>query len=327
MFLFLFGLALNSHGQLQSPPIEAGEVCAMAIGDYLDLGDVTGTEGQVWDFASGATQSGGWSWNALDVSTSDFGASFPNATIALENDGSWDYWSFGEEYTYHGGMEGNLLVVYSDPEVYCQYPFAVGETWEDEFVAEYGAAGITVYRTGALTNTMQASGQLTSPTGAIYDEVYRGTLEEVQTDSTFAGTITTTTTSEYFFSSNYGFPLLMSVSEHTLDTPLGGTPLETEEFYTIWLDTYTLGLPALDDLKENWALVPNPANETVSIIRGNESSDMPVTILDLNGAAALHGALVFGQNQTTLDVSGLAAGVYIVQTGPNTAAQRLVITH
>lgn len=73
-------------------------------------------------------------------------------------------------------------------------------------------------------------------------------------------------------------------------------------------------------LTEHFSLSPNPASTTVSL-RGVNAPDAPVVVYDLLGREVLR---LLAQ-QTTLDISALADGAYLVRVG--SSAARLIIAH
>ncbi|MDE0871479.1 MAG: T9SS type A sorting domain-containing protein [Flavobacteriales bacterium] len=318
-------IGLSSFAQLESPDIEAGESFTRAIGDYFMPAEDTGTMGQVWDMSSLETQSS-FGVNILSAPLTALSKSFPDATYALDDGSQILYISYGDAWTFHGGTSGSLVVIYSDKQTYHPFPFAIGDAWQDDFTAEYGAAGITVYRTGSVEQTCHSSGTLTNPGGQVYEDVYRSTVIETLLDSTFLGTLQMDITAEYFQSNQFGLPLFATATVYTLDIPFGGTPVEETTQYSVWMDSYTAGTDELESLA-TWGMLPNPASDVVTIIRGQKGLSEAITLFSMDGKQVLQSQFILGMQQATIDVSNLPNGVYLVSAGADGKSQRLVIAH
>lgn len=320
----LLFLPLALSAQLMSPPIEAGESTIRMLGAYAVIED-TGTSNQNWDFSALVPeQSLGLSFG--DAPSSSLGKSFPNATFVVDDGEEQTFYSFDENATYHGGTDGTLVVVYSDPAVALPYPFAIGETWEDTYAAEYGAAGIMIYRTGSIATECLSSGSLTLPGGEVYEDVYHIHSTEVFLDSTFAGTLEFTIELDGLVSSDYGFALMGAVQVSTYDVPVGGTPVSNSYDYNIWMDSYVLGIEDITSLP-TWGMMPNPASDAVTFFRSTGMASETIELVSMDGKVVMQSQFTFGQSSLNVDVSGLAEGVYLVRSSRTDQSQRLVIAH
>ena len=236
------------------------------------------------------------------------------------------YYSFDDNAAFHGGTDGTLVVIYSDPAVALPYPFAVGESWQDTYLAEFGAAGITIYRTGSIVSECLSSGSLTLPGGEVYEDVYHIHSTEVLLDSTFAGTLELTVESDALISSDYAFAIMGAVQVSTYDVPVGGTPVSNSYDYSIWMDSYVLGIEEVTSLP-TWGMMPNPASDAVTFFRSTGLSSETIEVVSMDGTLVMQSQFTFGQPSLNMDVSGLAEGVYLVRSSRTEQAQRLVIAH
>lgn len=321
--IFIF-LPVALSAQLMSPPIEAGESTIRMLGAYAVIED-TGTTNQNWDFSALVSeQSIGFSIG--DAASSSLGKSFFNATYVIDDGDEESFYSFDENAAFHGGTDGTLVVIYSDPAVALPYPFAVGESWQDTYLAEFGAAGITIYRTGSIAAECLSSGTLTLPGGQVYEDIYRIHSMEVLLDSTLLGTLELTIEQDYLVSSDYAFALMGSVQISTYDEPVGGTPVSNSYDYSIWMDSYVVGTEDVSSLN-SWAMMPNPASDAVTFFRSTAMSLETIEIVSMDGQVAMQSQFTLGQPSLNLNVSGLADGVYLVRSSRTEKAQRLVIAH
>ncbi len=311
------------QAQLQSPSPEAGESFVQKVVEAFEpLGDDSGTTGQTWDLsyleASGGVQSVPAA--ILSVAATPNGKVFAGSDVAMEGGGQTTYYSYGDSYEYHGGVQNNLIVAYDDTEVYFPFPFPIGESSEDTFSCEYGTAGITVYRTGEVFTECLSEGTLILPGEVTYENTYRLDVHEVLVDSTFLGTYEVTYDGNYFFSADYPLALLALFDISTVDTPITGDPVITEMSYAVWLDSYTVGVdePAV----EPWAMLPNPARNQVTLVGAQSASY--AAIYGLDGREWKRTTLRPGLQAQTIDVSDLPVGTYVVRTNEGTA-KKLVI--
>lgn len=312
------------QAQLTSPAPEAGEFFDQSAGAFVQVDEDPGTTGQSWDFSS-LISAMTFTTNLLDPATTANGKVFGGSQIAAEGEGTLVYYSFGESYEYHGGTENNLVVWYDDTEEYFPYPFNIGDTWSDTFSSEYGAAGITVFRTGTVDSECLSSGTVTLPNTTTYENAYRVHVTENLVDSTFLGTLQIIIDGDYWFNEDYLTPLVATIEVTSIDIPLGGEPLENVSNYSIWLNSYTLGIPesATVDL---WGMMPNPASKSLTIVRGAHRDQEEYSIFGMDGRLWLSAQFQSSQPAQTLDVSQLPDGVYLVRTGAG-EAQQLVIQH
>ena len=316
-------LAAGAQAQLQSPSPEIGESFVQKVVEAFEpLGEDSSTTGQVWDLSYLAATGGVQSVPAaiLSVAATPNGKVFAGSDVAMEGGGQTTYYSYGDSYEYHGGVQNNLIVAYDDTEVYFPFPFALGESHEDTFSCEYGTAGITVYRTGQVLAECLSEGMLTLPGEVTYDNVYRLHLSEVLVDSTFLGTYEVQVEGDYFFSSAYPLTLAALIQYSTVDTPISGDPVFTETSYSVWMDSYTVGVD--EPGAQAWAMLPNPARNQVTLVGAQSASE--VVIYGLDGREWKRSVLRPGLQAQTIDVSELPVGTYVVHTSDGTA-KKLVI--
>ena len=310
--------------QLQSPAPEAGETFVQNVVDgFADITNDTGGPGQSYDLSYLFNPD--WGVNSsigsfVSVGSTPNGKVFAGSDIAMEADGMYTYYSYGDSYEYHGGVQNNLIVAYNDTEEYFPYPFEIGATSEDTFACEYGTAGITVYRTGTVTAECISSGTLGLPGMVYYEDVYRVQINEVLVDSTFLGTYEVIISGDYFFSADYAVALAALLNISTVDTPIAGDPVITESAAGIWLDEYVVDTPEMEASK--FAMLPNPARDYVTLVGLQPGSE--VAVYGMDGREWKRQLVRPGLRAELMNVSDLPAGTYLVRCGEG-AAQQLVI--
>ena len=310
--------------QLQSPAPEAGETFVQNVVDgFAPIENDTGGPGQSYDLTYLFNPD--WGVNSsigsfVSVASTPNGKVFGGAEVAIESDGVYAYYSYGNSYEYHGVVQNNLIVSYSDTEEYYPYPFDIGATSEDTFACEYGTAGITVHRTGSVNAECISSGTLGVPGPVYYEDVYRVQLTEVLVDSTFLGTYEVQISGDYFMSANYPVTMAALLSISTIDTPITGDPVITESTVAYWLDEYVVDTPEME--ASAFAMLPNPARDHVTLVGLQPGSD--VVVYGMDGREWKRQLVRPGLRTELMSVSDLPAGTYLVRCGEG-SAQQLVI--
>jgi hypothetical protein len=297
----LLASTLNAQLQLFTP--ESGEFFTQGVGEYLTIPEDTGTTGQTWDF-SGTTTLQSSSASFVSTASTVFGKSFAEAEIAVE--------------------AGNTSVYYTDTEEYFPLPYNVDDNWEDTFAATFGAAGITFERSGTISTNCVAQGSVTLPGGQVFEEAYRISVSEYLMDSTFLGTYEVFTEGDYWFVEDYPLVAFANVTQTTFDTTTGGEPITQESSFSVWMESYTVGLETVVHAP-SWSMMPNPANAQVTIARGNFQMPVECIVYGLDGREMLRELIHPGIQVSRLDVSQLTEGIYMVHLGESQQAQRLVI--
>jgi hypothetical protein len=309
--------------QLFLPSPEPGEFFTQGVGDYLTIPEDVGTTGQVWDF-SGTTTLQSSSANFVSIDSTGYGKSFANAEIALESGNTNTYYAYSDAYQFFGGTENQLIVAYTDSEEYFPLPYNVDDSWEDTFAATFGAAGITFERSGTISTNCVAHGSLTLPGGQVLEDAYRISVSEYLMDSTFLGTYEIISEGDYWFAEDYPLVAFANLTQTTFDTTTGGEPITQESSFSVWMESYTVGLETVVHAP-SWSMMPNPAAAQVTIARGNFQMPVECVVYGLDGREMLRELIHPGIQVARLDVSHLTEGVYMVHLGESQQAQRLVI--
>ena len=309
--------------QLFLPSPEPGEFFTQGVGEYLTIPEDVGTTGQVWDF-SGTTTLQSSSANFVSIDSTSYGKSFANAEIALESGNTNTYYAYSDAYQFFGGTENQLIVAYTDSEEYFPLPYNVDDSWEDTFAATFGAAGITFERSGTISTNCVAQGSLTLPGGQVLEDAYRISVSEYLMDSTFLGTYEIISEGDYWFAEDYPLVAFANLTQTTFDTTTGGEPITQESSFSVWMESYTVGLETVVHAP-SWSMMPNPANAQVTIARGNFQMPVECIVHGLDGREMLRELIHPGIQVSRLDVSQLTEGIYMVHLGESQQAQRLVI--
>jgi hypothetical protein len=260
----------------------------------------------------------------VSIDSTSYGKSFANAEIALESGNTNTYYAYSDAYQFFGGTENQLIVAYTDSEEYFPLPYNVDDSWEDTFAATFGAAGITFERSGTISTNCVAQGSLTLPGGQVLEDAYRISVSEYLMDSTFLGTYEIISEGDYWFAEDYPLVAFANLTQTTFDTTTGGEPITQESSFSVWMESYTVGLETVVHAP-SWSMMPNPAAAQVTIARGNFQMPVECVVYGLDGREMLRELIHPGIQVARLDVSHLTEGVYMVHLGESQQAQRLVI--
>ena len=206
--------------QLEQPdPASVGSY-VLRVGNYA----VPGFQGagSVWDYSELQPQGNPIAQVVAPVGQHPLAKSFGGATYWVNQGGVELFYSWSGAAAYHGGIQGAMVVAYSDPEVYHPYPFALGATHEDVFACNYGAGGVSVARSGSVASACVGQGTLTLPGGMVFDNVYRVDMTEAILDHTSLGDYEILLDGSYFYHADHAFPLLGLVQSTTIDDMAGG---------------------------------------------------------------------------------------------------------
>ncbi|NNE55543.1 MAG: hypothetical protein HKN32_05955, partial [Flavobacteriales bacterium] len=107
----------------------------------LPVDPTEGGADQTWDFSL-SPQNGTQTTTVISPLWTDYSDEYPASNRCFESEGLYTYYeATSEGYTYHGGVESGIVVVYSDPQVYWPLPFTFGDSHSDDFYGEYNAGG------------------------------------------------------------------------------------------------------------------------------------------------------------------------------------------
>jgi hypothetical protein len=313
----------NGTGQLQLSAPQSGDSFIQGVGAYLSVGTNTGVANQVWDFSDTPMVQSVPSM-VFAANETIYAKSFGSAETAIESGNSMVYYSFGDTFEYLGGVQDQLQLSYSDSEQYFPLPFYVEDTWEDTFACEYGAAGITIVRSGSVSSSCMAQGTLTLPGGQVLENAYQVSIGETILDTTPLGTYEVFIEGDYWLVESYPIAALANISLTTIDTPNGMEPIVQEQSYSVWMETYTVGVES-NIWQPSWSMMPNPAQDELSVVRGDFQFPVQCVIFGLDGREVMREFLRPGIQVNQLDISQLTGGVYLVQVGESYASERLVI--
>ncbi len=144
-----------------------GDIDSYAICDTANISQGPAGANQVWSFL-----------NLIKIDTSDvhfvtsastpYSGQFASSNIASTNDSSsYTYFTTSASNILFNGSGGpGLVVPYTNPQLYMQYPFTFNTNFSDNFGSNYISNGTPTERTGSTTVTGDAWGTINLPIGS-----------------------------------------------------------------------------------------------------------------------------------------------------------------
>ncbi|MBL0047705.1 MAG: T9SS type A sorting domain-containing protein [Bacteroidetes bacterium] len=282
--------------------------------------------GQVWNYPSltGTTQQ----LTAVSVASTPYASYYPSATIA-EKQGS------GTAYLYYsnsasaqqtrGYAVSTTQIVYSNPEEMLHFPFSLGNSYVDNFVANFTSGGYSYTRRGTTTVTADASGTLTTPAGTFTNVLRVRIFQDYQDSTNLGGSpyIIDYTNDEFlWYKDGFHYPLAS-----TFTFVNNGTP-STSGSYLI---TSTIGIDETNAFESNLNIFPNPATSLLTVEQMVETQEpLRISLMNVLGeklAEIVSPTQPGSRNEITINVEKYSKGIYLVlvSCGDLSTTRRIVI--
>jgi hypothetical protein len=180
----------------------AGDIDSYAICDTANISQGPAGANQVWNFL-----------NLVKIDTSDvhfvtsastpYSGQFTTSNMASTNDNSsYNYFTTSaSNILFNGNGAPGLVVSYTNPQLYMQYPFTFNTNFTDNFGCNYISNGTPTVRTGSTTVTGDAWGTINLPVGSFTNALrvkYVITTKDSSNPGTPVVTITTNTSYVWF---------------------------------------------------------------------------------------------------------------------------------
>ncbi|MCR9173014.1 MAG: T9SS type A sorting domain-containing protein [bacterium] len=281
-------------------------VVGTSFGQSLSASDVNPVVGDMFDYvqssyASPGNSGAGQTWDFSTVTQSTTGninfiasnGTFPQANIIQDDpSGGQIHQDVSNSGMYIWGIEsGGIPITYSDAMTYLEYPLAVGNSGNDTHLATFNSGGIDFTRAGTSTWNTDGSGTVITPQGTFTD-VVRVHITQDYTDTFQGGTIDYDVDIYVWLKAGIHYPVA-SMTEFT-------TIQGTQQY-----GTYLTGnVELLENTASPISVFPNPASDNLHV-NGEKEIDQLV-LYDLSGN------IVTTSASTSMDISGLDSGVYLM---------------
>ncbi len=272
----------------------------------------------VWDFSTTAFSGAEFPYTAQTAASTPYAAQFPNATMALFSDMSFQFSGYFY-FNFNGGFTelGNVFIdnfdvqqnISSDPLTFYTTPLNVSSSGSDTYSSLSETAYGDLQTSGTHTWTVDGYGTLKLP-NATYTNVLRihGVQEEERTIIWSGEPMFTTPVSREewrWVKAGIPYPLLV----FALDTEDGETEVSSQAALVFFNGATSVNEREGVQMK----LFPNPAQQNLQV-------EMPafgvihMSVLDALGREVLHDhTTAAGHLRHSLDVSELPAGMYTLE--------------
>lgn len=210
-----------------------------------------------WSFTNLTTVSSN-TLNAVLPSSTPNSASFPQANICLQSSTSTRYYdASSSSLTYLGDVSAtNGTRIFSNPEVFLNFPFNYNTTFTDAFFSVYVSSATTYTLSGTRQVTYDGYGTLSTPSGN-FTNVARIRTRRIYTEATTSSSITYTQTQHDWYTNGIRYPLLTSAQ-----TLLSISPSTLSSSAYLVVSTVGLKEQANSSILN---LYPNPCTEQLNI--------------------------------------------------------------
>jgi hypothetical protein len=285
-----------------------GDDIFYSTGDFREPGP--GGANAIWDH-SGFIATNNTTAAYLTPAATGSGATFPNSTVALNGGGN--------NYTFYhtsatgveddGFIESMVTATCSDRLTLLTYPLAYNGSISDNATCSLTDGNTTWTRTSTITGTVDGWGTLIMYWGSV-DNVLRVHTSQQTTDSQF-GAVSTKETYAWYAA---GVHIPLMTSERTSESVFGFTFSDST---STQVAAGSIGLDEAQHPGFGFRLSPNPGTDHVSVMLwGDAHGVVTIELTDMLGntiSSAPWISQTSDRLHRSLDISGLASGVYVVR--------------
>lgn len=315
---------------------------SFTVGDHIGYAecDTNVTHGnaganQTWNF-TGIVRLDTSTTSVVASSSTPYSGQFSSSNTATSNDNtSYNYFTVSAaNIMFNGNGSPAMVISYSNPELFMQYPFTFNSTFTDNFGASYISNGTPTVRTGTITVTGDAWGTISLPVGT-FTSALRLKYVISTKDSSNPGApvvMITNTTSYVWFAPGKKYPVFEIVYSTLI---FNGIPIASTKAvnYTpvsnaIGIEQISSNVPNGFSLEQNY---PNPFNpETKIRFSIPAKENVRLTVFDALGReieTLVNESLAAGTYEVNFERSNLSSGVYFykITSGNFTQTKSMVI--
>jgi len=316
LIMILFVSKLSAQITLTSSinPV-AGDIDNSATCDTNNISQGNSGANQTWSFLSLIRQDSSVI-NFVPAGSTPYSGQFPTSNIAFTTDNvNYGYTTTSSgNYIINGQASPDLMINYTDPELFMQYPFTYNISVTDNFESNFTSGGFTTFRTGTTTITGDAWGTIILPSGS-YANALRVKYIITTKDSLTLGTVLTSVLTSYnWFVTGKKFPVFEIIYT---SYSVNGIPITNSKVVNYNLGT-VIGVTNISNetpdkykLSQNY---PNPFNpSTILAFEIRRSGFVSLKVHDMLGkevADLVNSDLSPGTYKYDFNASDLSSGIY-----------------
>jgi hypothetical protein len=327
IFLVVAAMVAGSTVLLAQPTLTSNFNPTMGATTIIVKADSSGiSEGAAganvtFDFSALSMVGDTITYSYLYPSATPYGTKFPTATLSfLSEDGQG-----GAGFTYLktsatgyeivGVATPNLQLVYSNSQIFAQYPLTYNSTFTDDFAGlGTSAQGVTTYRMGNTSSVADAWGTLKLPQGTFNNVLRIKTIQTSKDSASYMGNsfVFQNNSVSYTFVRDDIQQQLLSITYNTYIEPVSGneTSLKSVTYYP---EAPTTGPNSIHSAEKDltYTVYPNPASQQITITPHTDIKATHYTITDMLGKTQINQNFD-GLQAHTADISMLNQGVFIL---------------
>jgi hypothetical protein len=282
---------------------------------------------QLWNFSAITANTVVGVATYTTASSTPSASSFPAATIAEQSSGG-DYTYFNAsstQYALLGSIDGagTYINFSSNPGIIATWPVTMGYNGTDQFGGNVVVSGLSGTAAGTMNVMGSGTGTIMLPGGVTLSNVLQVKMTQTIDLNLMGGFITgTITVNNYqYYHATQKFPVLELQYQRT---DVAGSITDT---YDLTVNNNVLtGINSASSDRSNFVMYPNPASDKVNVIVANDKNEN-VSVEILNQFGQTVKTVDNATMNSSIDVSGLANGIYFVKTtvGGKAATKKLII--
>lgn len=264
------------------------------------IGDNFTMQQSTWISPGGAGANQTWDLSAMTntatVTVNHTASTTPGANINQA-------WSTGANYHLNvGGTKHDVIsqvaqgvtIAFSNPWTMYEFPLSLNATGTDTYAASFTANGVTFQRTGTSTWLVDGTGTLITPSGT-FTNVVRVKIISEYTDASTVIDLDYELETYIWFKAGIRHWIAQLESTETFQGTVSGG---------LYTNVSTGGGVSIGENQISYSVHPNPCSDYIHIKGSNEDQIAKTQIIDVSGK------IVAESNQTSIDVSHVANGIY-----------------
>lgn len=324
MVAVFFAVNLKAQSTLTASNFNptTGDVVVLAFADTNNVKEGNAGANVAYDFSTLQKMGNNVSYTYVAPSTTPYASQYSASNLAYStssNQGSagYVYLNFSATaYQNIGVATSTLQMVYSNPQTVLEYPTTYNSTFTDTHKGSgTNSQNITTYRSGTTTSTADGWGSLKLPQGTFSNVIRVKVVQKVRDSIHFMGNdiITDSEIETYNFFKEGIKQQLLGISYTKGKDFFGDDVIIKSVLY------YPDAPNSVNTITKvnNFNVYPNPAASTVFIDSKGNNNITNYTVTDMLGKTLVNQPIDYSNNATTIDVSGLPQGIYVVSVFNN----------
>lgn len=296
-----------------------GYTAKIVMADTMGVTEGAAGANLVYDFSSLSQVGNEITYDYILPANTPYGSKYPGATLSFLSQTTTGGAGFTYLKTSASGYEilgvatAEMQLVYSNSQVFAQYPVTYNSTFTDNFAGQgTNTQGFTTHRKGTSTSVADAWGTLKLPQGTFTNVLRIKTTQEIRDSINFMGTdfVSVSRAVSYSFFRDDIQQQLLTINYLTFVDPLSGNE-STSKTVMYYPETATNNPSSVQNAEKAFKgdIYPNPATNQITF--SPQAGATHYTITNVLGKLYNSQPIVATEPQT-VDVSALPQGIYTI---------------